>query len=244
MDPQPGFSTSSVGSTIQWQGAGRIWNDVIVRDARGAAFESLYVNIVMQAYFGERPMDIVEGQFPREEASFTNCWEVLDDVDLKRVFYSRFGVLQGCPVEFRASSHTHSPSGIGSTPFCQCGRDRTGEVGGWKLFLLIPFLLLRRPTAEGRIGNKELSIRFDRFSNGQWSILLSDSFKACQFDRQRIHRPNTAERRATAVCQKVRLGEEIRARQCLIGAALVPGNDQTFEELQSRHEQEVATLSQ
>ena len=120
MDPQPGFSTSSVGSTIQWQGAGRIWNDVIVRDARGAAFESLYVHIVMQAYHGERPMNIVEGQFPREEASITNCWEVLDDVDLKRVFDSRFGV----PLEAR---HSASVAGTG--------------LAKSALFLLIPFLL-------------------------------------------------------------------------------------------------------
>ena len=46
--------------------------------------------------------------------------------------------------------------------------DATGEVCAWKLFLLLPFMLLRRPVGEGRVGKEELSTRFDKFSEGQW----------------------------------------------------------------------------
>ena len=37
MDPQPGFSTSSVGAHFSGRVQERIWNAMIARDARGAA---------------------------------------------------------------------------------------------------------------------------------------------------------------------------------------------------------------
>ena len=46
-------------------------------------------------------------------------------------------------------------------------------------------------------------------------------------------------RRADAACRKVQMGEVSRARQCLTGAALAPGSEATFTEMQSRRPQEV-----
>ena len=50
------------------------------------------------------------------------------------------------------------------------------------------------------------------------------------------------EERGKAARQKAQLGEITRARQCLTGAALAPGNDETFNELQGKRPQEVQQL--
>ena len=47
------------------------------------------------------------------------------------------------------------------------------------------------------------------------------------------------EERGKAARQKAQLGEITRARQCLTGTALAPGNDETFNELQGKRPQEV-----
>ena len=119
----------------------RIWNVVIARVARGAAFESLYVHIVMQACLDDRPIDIVEDQPPREEqARIANGWEVLNDVDGR-----------GCSTVVLVFSTVSS---------CIQVDVQTGRARVWKLFLSIP-LLLRRPAGEWRIGKEELSTRFE-----------------------------------------------------------------------------------
>ena len=43
---------------------------------------------------------------------------------------------------------------------------------------------------------------------------------------------NDGERRAFAACRKVQAGEVTRARQCLTGASVAPGTDETFRALQ------------
>ena len=51
--------------------------------------------------------------------------------------------------------------------------------------------------------------------------------------------------RAEAALRKVRVGEVSRARQCLTGAMLAPGTEQTFFQMQSRRPQvEARALSQ
>ena len=45
---------------------------------------------------------------------------------------------------------------------------------------------------------------------------------------------NNGERRALAAFRKVQAGEVTRARQCLTGASVAPGTDETFRALQSR----------
>ena len=49
----------------------------------------------------------------------------------------------------------------------------------------------------------------------------------------------SAKQRGQKAAQKVLMGEITRARQCLTGAPLAPGNDDTFNELQRKRPQEV-----
>ena len=50
---------------------------------------------------------------------------------------------------------------------------------------------------------------------------------------------DSAEQRGPIACRKVQSGEVTRARRCLTGAALPPGTDVTFHEMQSRRPQQV-----
>ena len=96
-------SPSSVVSTFQWQGAGANLERRDRQDARGVAFESLYVHIVMQACLGERPMDIEVHQPSREQEQARNAtgWEVLDDVDWNRCSTVFFLFSNRCPAAYR-----------------------------------------------------------------------------------------------------------------------------------------------
>ena len=66
---------------------------------------------------------------------------------------------------------TSRPSGIGSTPFCQCGRRQDWRSPRLEVVSPDPILVVAKTAGEGQIGKEELSTRFDRFSNGQWDIL-------------------------------------------------------------------------
>ena len=80
---------------------------------------------------------------------------------------------------------------------------------------LVAVLLLRKARGVGKFGKDELSRRFDKFSEGKWRTLLEEARRAVQMDCPRVATSMTPERRAQAACQKVRLGEVSRTRQCL-----------------------------
>ena len=80
--------------------------------------------------------------------------------------------------------------------------------------------------------------RFDKFTRGEWRDLFADAVQSDQRIRVRSSAP-TLEARARAACQKVRLGEVSRARQCLIGASVAPGTAETFQAMQNRRPKEV-----
>ena len=67
---------------------------------------------------------------------------------------------------------------------------------------------------------------------GHWDTLCDEAVAAITTSPlQREHHERTMEERALAACRKVQLGEVSRARHCLTGAALAPGNANTLREL-------------
>ena len=107
------------------------------------------------------------------------------------------------------------------------------------VFALLPFMLLWRPRGQQKVGKDELRARFDKFGSGQWAELLADRHSVVE-EANRSPVPDSIERRAAAAMQKVKLGEVSRARQCLTGAALAPGTEDTLNQMQDRRPQ-VAT---
>ena len=50
---------------------------------------------------------------------------------------------------------------------------------GWKLLMLLPRMLLHRPSRGGRISRKQLEERFRRFQEGEWLCLLREGQGCC-----------------------------------------------------------------
>ena len=98
---------------------------------------------------------------------------------------------------------------------------------GWKLFLLLPRMLLHKP-ARGTIPKAKLVACFDKFAAGQWNDIINEGVQCAEdaatlFRRQRRRDAQTVrERRALRALQCVQ-----SVRQTLEGAELAPGNEET-----------------
>ena len=52
------------------------------------------------------------------------------------------------------------------------------QIRGWKLFFLVPRLLLFRPSRGGSVPKKQLKDRVALFQNGEWDVLLEKSLNS------------------------------------------------------------------
>ena len=53
--------------------------------------------------------------------------------------------------------------------------ERLGQVRAWKLFLMLPRMLLSRPPRGGEVPKKKLQDRFAAFARGEWAQLVEAS---------------------------------------------------------------------
>ena len=163
-------------------------------------------------------------------------WDWLDSVSLSEACGTRVPVLQSCPHHIRGRFRQAVRQALELRSHAVRTQDGVSEVRGWKLFCLLPLMRLRREGGGSKVSKQELCRRFDLFVEGSWETLLHEAAPVNQGSQCRT---NDAERRAHAACRKVQAGEVTRARQCLTGAAVAPGTDETFRALQSRRPQEV-----
>ena len=172
------------------------------------------------------------------EDMLNSGWEWLDGVNLQQVFDKRFRVMQGCPHHVRGRFRQATRCALEARHNAIRAQDRISEIRAWKLFCLLPFVLLHRPIGGSRVSREDLLERFDKFAQGKWCDLFEDAMKN---DRGCKAKTNTLSlaARARAACQKVQLGEVSRARQCLVGASVAPGTNDTFRAMQGRRPHEV-----
>ena len=112
---------------------------------------------------------------------------------------------------------------------------RQRPEAAWKLFVLIPRMLLRPTDENGEIGKAIFFERMRRFQSGDWAALLHEAAadqpqrtsKALDGEAARNHRREGAER-------KVRMREISRARTLLTSNGLAPGDDATLSKLTDR----------
>ena len=111
----------------------------------------------------------------------------------------------------------------------------------WKLFPLLPRMLLSRPPRGGVVSRERLIARFDRLCVGDWQDLIRQSLEwaeqASQATRRRRRRSNhsdQATQRAMRAQNLVLLGEMSAGRQALEGAELAPGTQATLDALCDR----------
>ena len=178
----------------------------------------------------EENSDNEEGDRRRFTAAIREAFQSLDLVDLKSVFRNRASLMRSPPAFLKGMYK--SAIRVALTEFQQAGRDETRRCRAWKLFLLIPRMLLFRPARGGLLPRGQLEERFNQFMSGQWTQLLiasrECSDQACRSQhRRRRTQVDTIERRAQRAEALVQLGELSAGRHALEGAPLAPGNEET-----------------
>ena len=234
-----GFPVPRWGHHFSGRVQERILNMAIAVDARVSALECLFVKLTLAKCQRQDP-PMVRGEVRRrqdqQDVTHQNDWEWLDSVSLVEVFGRRVPVLQSCPYHIRGRFRQAVRQALELRSHAVRTQDRVSEVRGWKLFCLLPLMLLRRENGGSKVSKQELCRRFDLFVEGKWETLLHEASSVVHGSQSHT---NDGERRALAACRKVQAGEVTRARQCLTGASVAPGTDDTFRALQSRRPQEV-----
>ena len=133
----------------------------------------------------------------------------LDEVDLVHHFSRRAAVMKAVPKFLTAPFRNALRIALVEATVGSRVQDLARQERGWKLFLLLPRLLLHRPPRGGTISRGKLQERFAKFARGEWIHLLQAS-KECDEQaaegrcRQRHRRQDDVERRANRAFQLVR----------------------------------------
>ena len=108
--------------------------------------------------------------------------------------------------------------------------DERRQERAWKLFMLLPRLLLHRPSRGGLVKKSKLRERFAQFASGQWDSLLDVKGAEEVSDlarRKRRREQDELVKRAARAEKLVHLGELSAARQALEGEVVAPGTLRT-----------------
>ncbi|CAE7568781.1 unnamed protein product [Symbiodinium natans] len=158
------------------------------------------------------------------------AWQWLDGLDLLAELRRQVPTLHTVP-RFLAAGVRHAlVSALQAIRVAHEGRDDVACVRAWKLFLLLPRLLLARCVETGGEGRAVLLRRVQLFREGRWDSLHGQLGAVPSRTRQPTT-PDASEARAAAACARVRRGELSRARQVLTAAALAPGDEATLRAL-------------
>ena len=120
---------------------------------------------------------------------------------------------------------------------CSDSRSAIRQERGWKLFILLPRLLLFKNPRGGMLGKEKFAKRFNMFLDGAWSELLrlsrcsADDMVNSSRRRRRCQQIDPDTKRVEKALRLVQLGELSSARQASEGAELAPGNIATHRAL-------------
>ena len=160
----------------------------------------------------------------------------LDGVDLKTMFSRRGVVMKSVPKFLQGAWRAALRIVLEEV---STGR-QVGDIKqtrAWKLFLLLPRMLLHRKARGGAIPKHKLEERFAWFLAGRWLDLLESARRTeeqaqqSSVRRRRRHSSDDLAKRAERAVTLVKMGEVSRARQALEGAQLAPGTLDTLRAL-------------
>ena len=175
---------------------------------------------------GERP---VPASAPPPRAAARVALACLDEVDLCLEFRVPVPTLHCVPRFLVAGVRRALTSALRAVQEASHGGDATAQDRAWKLFLLLPRLLLRRSGSQGAEGRAEVLERIELVEAGSVERLLRDP--RSQPPPARQARPDTDNARREHACARVRQGQLSRARQVLTAGVLAPGDDTTLAAL-------------
>ena len=175
----------------------------------------------------------------RLSATFHHAFASLDEVNLETEFRHRATVMR-CPPKFLSGAYVSAMRV--SMQEIRVGRAENNElrrIRGWKLFLMLPRMLLQKAGKGGLVPKSKLRERFAQFADGRWmgSIVSSReaAIAASNAKARRTRRcPDSLERRAERACAMAALGELSSARLSSEGEAIARGDGTTLAALRDR----------
>ena len=164
----------------------------------------------------EDPAEVAVPRAPALRHAFMN----MDEVDVERIFSLRASVMRLVP-RFLQGPFRNAMKMV----------EDVRVTHGWKVFLMLPRMLMHRPPGGGVISREKLVARFEAFTQGDWGRLMEasricDEQVAQSKRRLRRRAQDDLELRAIRAERLVQVGELSSARQALEGAALAPGSQQ------------------
>ena len=121
------------------------------------------------------------------------------------------------------------------------GRAENNElrrIRGWKLFFMLPRMLLQKPGKGGLVPKSKLQERFAQFADGRWMDFIVQWEAAVAASNAKARRtrrcPDSLEGRAERARAMAALGELSSARRALEGEAIARGDEATLAALRDR----------
>ena len=156
----------------------------------------------------------------------------LDACELRPLFECRAHVMKSVPFFLRGGFRAVLRVALEEISTGQERGDEQKQERGWKLFFLLPRMLLGRPCHGGLVPRKKLEAQVP------WMFLIEDSMEvssqaasARQHGKRRRQINNSQVARAENLAM---IGELSAARQALESNGLAPGNRNTLNELRNR----------
>ena len=232
--------------------------DAVQFDARVALLDEVVRQLVLA--FGRRaapapPQEVArmhrqQGRKNKPGEPPCESWAHLHQEDLRCSFARRIPTLRACPNFLRGRWRHALRFALEARREARLGGREDEELLAWRLFGLLPVMLLHRPRDQQGVPRATLERRFDDFNAGRWAELLADARTSevgdgsrkpgCKTHQMELHAelcevhrlgPTPRGRAAQA---SVKLGEVSRGRQNLTGASLAPGTLATFNALQDK----------
>ena len=191
-----------------------------------------------QVECGEPVQDIL---FLPERRSMATGFESLDVVDLEKVFEVRALVMKSVPGFMKGAFRGALKISLEEIRKGQVTRNAETTTRGWKLFMLLPRMLLCRPPRGDLIPRKRLEERLAAFNTGDWVTLVEFSLECAvqgvvaQSRKRRRGRQNEDENRAARALHLAQMGELSSARQALEASPVATGNEATRAKLMNEN---------
>jgi hypothetical protein len=194
-----------IGGYFQAEAQDALWDLVAVQDGSVLLLESTFVAVALHLW-RDLPLRLsIQGSVPRRlnaseagqstarpapltsgrpppVAPMPDAWAQLDAVDLQQELLISIRTTKGVPHCIRGPFHriltqslvaverAHSQAGTSSDGDVQC-------IRAWKLFLLLPRMLLHVARRGGEAGERELRKRIVQFDGGNWFELLVEAHR-------------------------------------------------------------------
>ena len=162
----------------------------------------------------------------------------LDVVNISDVFDRRPKFMQTVPVMLRGVFRSAMKLALQEILDGTEAESHVRATRGWKLFLLLPRMLLFRPARGGLVPRKQLEARFKSFHDGRWIQLLNEGAVSSEKShtqsarrRRRAQDDDDEAKRAARALSLEQVGDLSAARQALKGASMAPRTSATLRAL-------------